>query len=119
VIGLTAGVMGLLVPAGNGAITAMVTRSYRGLERRAALTGQATVVTGSSTLGMLVGGPLIAGIGASHSIVLAGAVVSLTAAAAILGEYCLGGRGIRGGRGAEGKVRHDRERRPDRELSRL
>ena len=46
--------MGLAVPAGNAATTAMVTRSYIGLERRAALTAQATVVTGSSTMGMLL-----------------------------------------------------------------
>ena len=85
--------MGLAVPVGNAATTAMVTRSYTGLERRAALTAQATVVTGSSTMGMLLGGPLIALIGPRASIISAGLVVATVAAAASLGEYSRGRRG--------------------------
>jgi predicted MFS family arabinose efflux permease len=81
VIGAAATIMGLMVPAGNAATMAMVTRSFTGLERRAALTAQTTVVTGSSTVGMLLGGPLIAAIGARSAIVLAGLVVTVIATA--------------------------------------
>lgn len=86
-IGAAAVVMGLTVPAGNAATTAMVTRTFGGLERRAALTAQTTVVTGSSTLGMLVGGPLIALIGARDAIGAAGALVAASAAAVAVSAY--------------------------------
>jgi MFS family permease len=79
VIGAAAVVMGLVVPAGNAATTALVTRSTIGLERRSALTAQATVVVGASTLGSLVGGPLIATFGARATIGGAGAMVLLVA----------------------------------------
>jgi MFS family permease len=81
VIGACSVVMGLTVPAGNAATTAMVTRATFGLERRAALTAQSTVVIGSSTFGSLVGGPLIGWLGAERAILTAGlgvTVVSLT-----------------------------------------
>ncbi len=87
VIAVAAAVMGLVVPAGNAATTAMVTRSCTGLERRAALTAQATVVTGSSTMGMLLGGPLIAWSARALASCSAGLVVATVAAAAALGEY--------------------------------
>jgi hypothetical protein len=80
VIGSAAMVMGVAVPAGNAATTALVTRSTVGLERRSALTAQATVVVGASTLGSLVGGPLIATLGARVAIGGAGAMVLLVAA---------------------------------------
>jgi MFS family permease len=120
VITVAALIMGLAVPAGNAATSAMVTRSCRGRERRAALTAQATVVTGASTLGMLLGGPLIALIGPRTSILAAGAVVAAAAAAVACREYsrgrwgthCESDRSVR-------KVTHDGERWPDRELSRL
>jgi len=82
VIGAAAVLMGLAVPAGNAATTALVTRSTSGLERRSALTAQATVVVGASSLGSLVGGPLIALCGARAAIGVAGVVV-LTAATAV------------------------------------
>jgi predicted MFS family arabinose efflux permease len=120
VIAIAAAVMGLAVPAGNAATTAMVTRSYTGLERRAALTAQATVVTGSSTMGMLLGGPLIAMIGPRACIIAAGLVVAAVAAAVALGEYSRGRRGTRPEPGSTvRKVTHDGERWPGRELSRL
>jgi hypothetical protein len=81
VIGATAVAMGLAVPAGNAATTVLVTRSTSGLERRSALTAQATVVVGASTLGSLVGGPLIATFGARATIGGAGAMVLLVAIA--------------------------------------
>jgi hypothetical protein len=81
VIGAAAVVMGLAVPAGNAATTALVTRSTFGLERRSALTAQATVVVGASSLGSLVGGPLIATIGARAAIGGAGAMVLVVAMA--------------------------------------
>jgi hypothetical protein len=79
VIGAAAAVMGLAVPAGNAATTALVTRSTSGLERRSALTAQATVVVGASSLGSLVGGPLIALCGARAAIAGAGVAVLLVA----------------------------------------
>ncbi len=72
VIGAVSMVMGLTVPAGNAATTAMVTRATSGLERRGALTAQATVVTGASTMGSLVGGPLIGWVGPQAAIAAAG-----------------------------------------------
>jgi hypothetical protein len=81
VVGAAAVVMGLTVPAGNAATTALVTRSTSGLERRSALTAQATVVVGSSSLGSLVGGPLIALYGARAAIGAAGVVVLMVATA--------------------------------------
>jgi hypothetical protein len=79
VIAATAVVMGLVIPAGNAATAALVTRATTGAGRRAALTAQATVVAGSSTLGSLVGGPIIAVCGARAAIGGAGAVVLVVA----------------------------------------
>ena len=81
VIGTAAFAMGLAVPAGNAATTALVTRSTSGLERRSALTAQATVVVGTSSLGSLLGGPLIALCGARAAIGAAGVVVLIVATA--------------------------------------
>jgi hypothetical protein len=126
VIGAAAVVMGLAVPAGNAATMAMVTRSFSGLERRAALTAQATVVTGSSTTGMLLGGPLIAVVGPQAAIVLAGLAVTGAAATAAATEYIRGRRYTRTkptNRTAAvvpaGRMRHDRGVRRQRELPRL
>src|SRR5262249_36582860 len=87
VIGISAAAMGLVVPAGNGATMAMVTRSFTGLERRAALTAQSTVVTGSSTLGILAGGPGMGVLGPRSAIGVAGLVVCIAAAAVFCGEH--------------------------------
>lgn len=84
VTGVVAACMGLVVPAGNAATTALVTRTFGGTERRSMLTAQATVVTGSTTLGMLVGGPLIAFVGPATAIWVAGSVVATIAASAVL-----------------------------------
>jgi hypothetical protein len=81
VVGAVAAAAGLVVPAGNAATTAMVTRVTSGLERRAALTAQGTVVTGSSTMGSLVGGPLIAWQGPQAAIFGAGVMVTVLSAA--------------------------------------
>lgn len=83
--GVTAAAMGLVVPAGNAATTALVTRAYAGAARRSMLTAQATVVTGSTTLGVLVGGPLIALVGAAPAIVAAGGCVTTIACVGLFG----------------------------------
>jgi MFS family permease len=129
VIAVTAALMGLVVPMGNAATTALVTRTWRGHERRAALTAQATVVTGSSTLGMLLGGPLIAILGARTAIGVSGVAVALPAAVVTIAEYSRGRRGVdRLAPASAGRpeprpsareVSHDRERQPGRELPRL
>jgi hypothetical protein len=77
VIGVVSVLMGLTVPAGNAATTAMVTRATSGLERRGALTAQATVVTGASAMGSLVGGPLIGLVGPQAAIAATGVVVTV------------------------------------------
>lgn len=120
VIAGAAAVMGLAVPPGNAATTAMVTRSFSGLERRAALTGQATVVTGASTLGMLLGGPLIGLVGARAAIVLAGVVVAGAAATAAVTAYRRSrSTGRTSSAAVDLRVSDDRESRGQRELSRL
>jgi hypothetical protein len=84
VIGAVSTVMGLTVPAGNAATTAMVTRATSGLERRGALTAQATVVTGASTMGSLVGGPVIGLVGPQTAIAGAGVVVTVVSSAVLI-----------------------------------
>ncbi len=119
-VGVAAAVMGLAVPAGNAATSAMVARSFTGLERRAALTAQATVVTGSSAAGMLLGGPLIAVVGPRVAIVLAGAAVTSVALSVVAGELARGRRDTGTTRArVSRKVSHDRVRRLDRGLPRL
>jgi hypothetical protein len=120
VVGVAAALMGLVVPAGNAATTAMVTRSTSGLERRAALTAQTTVVTGATTLGLLAGGPIIALAGPRAAVLGVGVVLATLAAAAVVGEYSRD-RGVRTDRTVlpPGKVPDGRERDSRRELSRL
>jgi hypothetical protein len=92
VIGVVSTVMGLTVPAGNAATTAMVTRATSGLERRNALTAQATVVIGSSTMGSLVGGPLIGWVGAQVAITSAGVVVLVVSSVVLVSSVVASGR---------------------------
>jgi hypothetical protein len=84
VIGAVSVLMGLTVPAGNAATTAMVTRATSGLERRGALTAQATVVSGASTMGSLVGGPLIGWVGPQAAIAGAGVVVMVVSSVVLV-----------------------------------
>jgi hypothetical protein len=86
VTAVTAALMGLVVPTGNAATTALVTRSFAGAERRSMLTVQGTVVNGATTLGALVGGPLIAVVGAQAAIVVAGAVVVAASLTGLLAD---------------------------------
>lgn len=79
VVAVVSTLMGVAVPPGNAATTALVTRTTRGLWRRAALTGQGTVVTGCTTFGTLVGGPLLAILGPPQAITATGAVVAAVA----------------------------------------
>lgn len=75
------------VVVGIAAITALITRSSSGAERRTLLSGQTVVVNAGAAAGMLLGGPLIAAIGPESTLVLTGLIataVSVTVAAAVV-----------------------------------
>lgn len=72
-------VAGVATPVGNACITALVVRRTAGSERRAALAGQRTMVTATSTLGMMVGGPLFALVGTRPAMTGAGVLVAAAA----------------------------------------
>ncbi|WP_432874746.1 MFS transporter [Kribbella sp. CA-245084] len=72
---------GLTVAVGNAAISQLIARESSGADRRALLSGQTVVTNAGSSAGMLCGGPIIATLGAEHTLVGAGlvtAIVSLT-----------------------------------------
>ena len=79
-VAVLAAISGVTVVLGIAAISALITRSSTGAERRALLSGQSVVVNASSSAGLLVGGPVIAVAGAEHTLIGAGV---LTAAVAI------------------------------------
>jgi MFS family permease len=70
---------GLTVVLGIAAISVIITRSSAGAERRTLLSGQSVVVSASSSAGMLAGGPIIAAVGAEHTLVGAGLLTALVA----------------------------------------
>lgn len=84
VIGAVAAVSGVAVAIGNGGVTALITRTSAGDERRALLAGQSVLVNGSSSAGLLVGGPVLALLGARQSLVGCGSLVALVALAVVM-----------------------------------
>jgi MFS family permease len=84
VVVASAVVSGLAVVVGNAGVTAQITRGSTGAERRTLMAGQSVVVNAASSIGLLVGGPVLAAIGATTALQLAGWV---TAAVAV---GCLG-----------------------------
>ena len=56
-VAVLAAISGVTVVLGIAAISALITRSSTGAERRALLSGQSVVVNASSSAGLLVGGP--------------------------------------------------------------
>ncbi|MFC0623207.1 MFS transporter [Kribbella deserti] len=75
---------GVSVVLGIAAISAVITRSSVGPERRALLSGQSVVVNAGSAAGLLVGGPLIAVFGAESVLVGSGLLTSLVAGSVLL-----------------------------------
>ncbi len=76
-----AALSGLAVVVGNAGVTAQITRGSTGAERRTLMAGQSVVVNAASSIGLLVGGPVLAAIGAAAALQAAGwttAVVALT-----------------------------------------
>jgi len=69
------------VVVGNAAVTALITRSSAGGERRTLLAGQAVVVNAANSLGLLVGGPVIGVLGPQRTLVVTG---TLTAVVCVL-----------------------------------
>jgi predicted MFS family arabinose efflux permease len=83
-VGVLAAVGGLAVALGISAISAVITRSSTGAERRALLSGQSVVVNASSSAGLLIGGPVIAAAGAEHTLVGAGVLTTAVAVGVLL-----------------------------------
>lgn len=84
VIGIVAAASGIAVAIGNGGVTALVTRTSSGDERRSLLAGQSVLVNGTSAAGLLVGGSVIALLGARQTLVVSGAVLALVSVAVVL-----------------------------------
>jgi hypothetical protein len=78
------GLSGLAVVLGIAAISVLITESSAGAERRTLLSGQSVVVSASSSAGLLAGGPIIAAVGAEHSLVGAGVITTAVAAVVLL-----------------------------------
>lgn len=87
--GVAGAIAGAVVPAGNAAISAVIVRSSNGADRRTLLSGQGTVVSANYAAGMLIGGPLIAVVGAGNTLVAAG-VVTTVVALVVLGSQARG-----------------------------
>lgn len=91
---LFAAVSGLAVVLGIAAISATITRSSAGAERRALLSGQTVIVNAGAASGMLFGGPLIAALGPSPTLVLAGALTAAVSIGGAVSAACVTGPGL-------------------------
>jgi predicted MFS family arabinose efflux permease len=78
-IAAMAGLAGMVIVWGISAISAVITQSSDGADRRALLSGQTVVVSASSSAGLLVGGSVIGAIGAQHTLIGAGLLTTLVA----------------------------------------
>ncbi len=72
VIAVAGFVSGLAVVVGNAGVTAQITRGADGPERRTLMAGQSVVVNAAASLGLLVGGPVLAGLGAPTTLTTTG-----------------------------------------------
>jgi hypothetical protein len=79
VIAAASVVSGLAVVVGNTGVTAAITRSCDGAQRRTLMAGQSVVVNAASSLGLLVGGPVLARWGAPATLRATGLVVACVA----------------------------------------
>jgi predicted MFS family arabinose efflux permease len=84
-IAIAAFVSGLAVVVGNVGVTAQITRGTRGAERRTLMAGQSVVVNAASSLGLLLGGPLLALIGPRSTLELAGTTAVAVATVCLVG----------------------------------
>lgn len=81
-LALASAVGGFVTPFGLAALNAVIIEHTSGAERRTAFAAQQVAGSGGSSLGMLTGGAVIAGLGAQTTMHVAGAVI--TAVPAIL-----------------------------------
>ncbi|WP_203589648.1 hypothetical protein [Streptomyces sp. SID13031] len=81
---------GMTLVLGIAAISAVITRSSVGAERRALLSGQSVVVNAGSAAGLLVGGPVIAMAGAEHTLIGSGALTASVALGVLAARTSLG-----------------------------
>ena len=72
VIAVAGFVSGLAVVVGNAGVTAQITRGAEGPERRTLMAGQSVVVNAAASLGLLAGGPVLAGLGAPLTLTTTG-----------------------------------------------
>ncbi len=73
-------IAGLSAAVGIGAVTATITGSSAGASRRTLLSGQTVVVSASSSLGMLCGGPVLAAVGVRPTLFVTGLLMAGVAA---------------------------------------
>jgi predicted MFS family arabinose efflux permease len=83
-VAVLAGLSGVTVVLGIGAISMLITRSSAGAERRALLSGQSVVVNASSSAGLLIGGPVIALAGAENTLIGSGVLTGTVALGVVL-----------------------------------
>lgn len=78
-VAVLGGLSGVTVVLGIAAISLQITRTSAGAERRALLSGQSVVVNASSSAGLLIGGPVIAVVGAEHTLIGSGLLTGAVA----------------------------------------
>jgi predicted MFS family arabinose efflux permease len=88
-------VSGLAVVVGNTGVTAQITRSSSGAARRTLLAGQSVVVNAASSLGLLVGGPVLATWGPSPTLQATGVTVAAVAVGCLVVAPRLSGEAAR------------------------
>lgn len=81
VVAGAAAVSGVTIALGNAGVTAQVVRGSDGPARRTLLAGQSVLVQATSSLGLLVGGSVLARLGAPRTLTAAGTVLVAVAAA--------------------------------------
>jgi hypothetical protein len=74
-------VSGVAVVVGNAGVTAQITRGSAGSARRTLMAGQSVGVNAASSLGLLAGGPVLAGLGAARTPTATGTVTEVVAVA--------------------------------------
>jgi len=92
-VALVSAVGGLATPFGIAALNALISEQTSGPERRAAFTAETVLHSGGASLGLLVGGAVIGGVGAGPVLVVMGGVQVLVAGLGLLAARSLGARG--------------------------
>jgi MFS family permease len=94
VIAAASFVSGLAVVVGNTGVTAQITRASVGAERRTLMAGQSVVVNAASSLGLLVGGPVLAIWGPAVTLQTTGVVVAVVAGGCLAAVPWLSGEAL-------------------------